>query len=153
MTTKNKTIVIIFFIFSLPFIVLASIAFIEACSKKITYSPKERLERLYSISLPEDMEVEYDFLGKTFTGYAPQYSIFKLKKVPSEIINKYDLSNGSNEAFEEELEFHLESLGVPKVNYPLWKDAYLYYGNYVLNSVNIIYFPDQSILIIYTPGH
>jgi len=42
-------------------------------------SPKNRIERLYDIELPQKMDVIYSHVGETFTGEAEQYTVFKLK--------------------------------------------------------------------------
>ncbi|MDR1093219.1 MAG: hypothetical protein LBL66_03635 [Clostridiales bacterium] len=120
-------------------------------------TPTERIERICGIELPEEMDIEYDYYTLGGLGEVTAYSVFHLKKEPTEFLNEYSFGDADNYDFENEFTTALDRIRrikgkttvkvIPSEYYPDWESGYSckgssYYGHCAL------YFPNTLRLVV-----
>ena len=148
-------------------VLIASVVLFSACF--LNETPIQRIERVYGIKPPKNMEVVYNYRGKTFVGRAEQYTIFKLKEKPTAFLDKYFFINSDNEKWnntyqqnEENFDEEILDFNIPETYFPRWSNNY-FWQNFPdpkmknimsedFGSATILYFQDEGKLIIWSRG-
>jgi len=141
-------------------VIVLSVFFITSCAQD--ESPRERIKRISGVSIPEDAEIIYNYIGSTFSGRAPQYTIFKFKDEPTDFFTS-DFSYGGEIGMlsfvygrmefedESEIEMRLKKYAcIPDEYLPKWESNYIYYEQRVSK---FIYFTELKILIFDNRGY
>ena len=129
--------------------VLLIMAFsLAACGNQET--PAERIERICEIELPEEMEIEYNYFQSFPQGDFTQYTIFKLKKEPTEFLSDNSFSEVKTGVYHGWL-YDTGLSQFPKEYHPNWESEYMV-GGFTVTTVrscgaSALYFPNELKLI------
>ena len=148
MKSKIKFIVI-FFIFSI---------FLCSCSYSKVY-PKQRIKELIDIDIPEEFEIEYNFIDDVFMhGRLPQYTVFCASNMPEDFLIDNNFQSGTNQTYEQNLLYDLDNEfytinydDIPVEYRPNFSEEYMYL---VKEEVYYIYyFKESGQLIVFIVGN
>ena len=113
-------------------------------------APVKRIERICSIKLPKEMEVEYDYYQQAFHGDYTSFTVFKLEVEPTEFLEDNSFSEGIKNITYDRFDLWFPKYDVPKEYHLDFGDNYLVAGFVGGNPYAIaFYFPDTLKLIFY----
>ena len=79
------------------------------CSNN-TFGPKQRIKELIDIDIPEEFEIEYNFIDNIFMhGRLPQYTVFSSILMPEDFLINNDFQSGTNQIYEQNLLYDLDN--------------------------------------------
>ena len=80
-----------------------------SCSND-TFSPKQRIKELTDIDIPEEFEIEYNFIDDVFMhGRLPQYTVFSSSLIPEDFLKNNNFQSGINQTYEQNLLYKLDN--------------------------------------------
>lgn len=115
--------------------------------------------------LLKDYKIVCDIKGETFTGRANSYGVLAFKSEPTAFLQSFstDKSDGfsseKNEEFEHRIDTYFSDLKIPSKYCPDWNEDYIWYVSggfdkiYYLDTLFMIYFPNNLELVVCETGH
>lgn len=115
--------------------------------------------------LLDGCEIVYEVKGETFTGRAPSYGILSFKSEPTAFLQSFqtDKSDGFSTEKNEELENAIVDdlnsdtcLEILREYYPNWEGRYMWFVSGRLGDLDtlyLVYFPDDFKLMVFETGH
>ena len=128
------------------------------CSNN-TFDPKQRIKELIDIDIPEEFEIEYNFIDNIFMhGRLPQYTVFSTSHTPEDFLINNNFQSGINQTYEQNLLYDLDNEfytinydDIPIEYRPNFSEEYMYL---VKEEVYYIYyFKERGQLIVFIVGN
>ena len=132
--------------------------FLCGCSNN-TFGPKQRIKELIDIDIPEEFEIEYNFIDNIFMhGRLPQYTVFSTSHTPEDFLINNNFQSGINQTYEQNLLYDLDNEfytinydDIPVEYRPNFSEEYMYL---VKEEVYYIYyFKEKGQLIVFIVGN
>ena len=132
--------------------------FLCGCSNN-TFGYKQRIKELIDIDIPDEFEIEYNFIDNIFMhGRLPQYTVFSTSYTPEDFLINNNFQSGINQTYEQNLLYDLDNEfytinydDIPIEYRPNFSEEYMYL---VKEEVYYIYyFKERGQLIVFIVGN
>ena len=132
--------------------------FLCGCSNN-TFGYKQRIKELIDIDIPDEFEIEYNFIDNIFMhGRLPQYTVFSTSYTPEDFLINNNFQSGINQTYEQNLLYDLDNEfytinydDIPVEYKPNFSEEYMYL---VKEEVYYIYyFKESGQLIVFIVGN
>ena len=132
--------------------------FLCGCSNN-TFGYKQRIKELIDIDIPDEFEIEYNFIDNIFMhGRLPQYTVFSTSYTPEDFLINNNFQSGINQTYEQNLLYDLDNEfytinydDIPVEYRPNFSEEYMYL---VKEEVYYIYyFKESGQLIVFIVGN